>query len=249
MMLASGVRHPAVTAAGDFFFRYRNLVFPLAVLLLCALFPPKLAGNSPAADSALNWLGVLVVVAGQVLRAAVIGYAYIQRGGLKKKVYADKLVVAGFFAVSRNPLYLGNLLIYAGLFIVHNNAWTYLLGGTFFLTAYHCIVAAEERYLMGKFGETYSDYCRRVPRWWPDLARLPQAVAGMRFKMERVIAKDYSTATSWSLTLLLLLGNEAVQFSGWDGAQGRVFQLSTVAALILATSAAVSLAKRTRLIG
>ena len=43
-----------------------------------------------------------------------IGYEYIVRGGRQGKVYAEDLVQGGVFAHSRNPLYLGNLLIIVG---------------------------------------------------------------------------------------------------------------------------------------
>jgi protein-S-isoprenylcysteine O-methyltransferase Ste14 len=63
----------------------------------------------------LDALGVVVLAGGLALRSLVVGLAYIKRGGKGKKVYADALVTDGIFAHSRNPLYLGNILILCGL--------------------------------------------------------------------------------------------------------------------------------------
>ena len=98
-------------AYGDFFFRHRNTLFPLVLAALCVVFPPRLAGGSLEFDRWLDLAGLAVVLAGQALRAAVIGFAYIKRGGRNKRVHAASLVTTGLFGVCRNPLYLGNLLI------------------------------------------------------------------------------------------------------------------------------------------
>ena len=101
---------------------------------------------------------------GQSLRVLVIGLVYITRGGQNRQVWANSLVDTGMFAHSRNPLYLANLLLFTGLAIVHNGWPMYLIVVPFFVFVYVCIIAAEEHYLYGRFGETYADYCRRVPQ-------------------------------------------------------------------------------------
>lgn len=202
-------------ASGDFFFRWRNAVFPAVIVLSCLLLPPVRSFGSDVADTLLDGLGIVAVLAGLALRAAVIGYAYIRRGGVNKKVYADRLVTAGFFAVSRNPLYVGNLLVYGGLLSIHSNPWSVMLGGGFFLFAYRAIVATEERYLRRTFGADYESYCLRTPRWWPRWSGLRAALDGMEFRWRRVIAKDYSTATPALLCVLLLLGLETLRWQAW----------------------------------
>jgi hypothetical protein len=66
--------------------------------------------------------------------------AYIKRGGKAGKVYAPRLVTQGLFGHSRNPLYVGNLLVLLGVFLVHNNSVVYHIGVPFFLFAYTSIV-------------------------------------------------------------------------------------------------------------
>jgi len=208
--LAREARESLLVACGNFFFRYRNAIFPVVLLALAASFPPAYPRGSARLDRWMDLLGFAVALAGQSLRAGVIGYAYVSRGGRHGRVYAKRLVTEGFFRHSRNPLYVGNLLILLGLFIIHNNPWVYLLGGAFFLFAYRAIVAAEEAYLRGKFGTQYDAYCRDVPRWLPDFRGLRHSLEGFRFDWRRLVIKEYGSTYAWIATVLALLAYESL---------------------------------------
>jgi len=211
-------RPSAVIRYGNFLFRYRNGVFPAVMVALFVLCPPRPLGGDWAADRWLDLAGLLVCLAGQGLRAVVIGLAYIKRGGVNKQIYAQRLVQEGMFATSRNPLYVGNILVLVGLFLIHNNPLAYVLGGIFFLFSYRAIVAAEERYLRGQFGQEYEDYCRRVNRWIPSPAKIGPAVAGMQFNWRRLVIKEYGSFFSWVVTALLILGYQAWWRDKWPEA-------------------------------
>jgi len=194
-----------LVACGNFFFRYRNAVFPLVLFVLFAGFRPLYPTGSAYRAHWVATFALALTLIGQALRVAVIGYAYVRRGGKHGRVYAATLVTDGLFAHSRNPLYLGNVLILTGLFMLHNNPWVYLFGFAFFLFAYGALVAAEEAYLRARFGAEYERYCQRVNRWFPDLRGLRRSLAGMRFDWRRVLVKDYGSAYAWLLTVLVLL--------------------------------------------
>jgi protein-S-isoprenylcysteine O-methyltransferase Ste14 len=190
---------------GNFFFRTRNYIFPLIMVALFAIAPPpeRLLG-SEMLEHASNVVAVLLALLGLALRSLVIGFVYIKRGGLNKQVYAESLVTSGIFALSRNPLYVGNLMIYAGVFLLHGNWLVMVLGYGLFLVIYRAIVAAEEAYLRGKFGEAYDRYCMDVPRWWPQWSQFSAATEGMRFDARKAFFKDYSTMTTTFITLLVV---------------------------------------------
>ena len=76
---------------------------------------------------AFDAAGIVLVLLGQLLRIVTIGYEYIVRGGRNRQVYADDLVQGGMFALSRNPLYFGNVLIAVGLALVINAYAFYLI--------------------------------------------------------------------------------------------------------------------------
>jgi protein-S-isoprenylcysteine O-methyltransferase Ste14 len=182
-----------MASLGNFFFRYRNGLFPLVFVLALMAGRPRHAFGRPELDTLLDLAGALVALLGESLRVLTIGYEYIIRGGKDRRVYAAKLVQGGVFAHCRNPLYLGNLLIVAGLaLIIHSHAF-YLIFIPFMLLAYTAIVAAEEAYLRARFGTEYEQYCRRVNRWWPRWNGYRRSLRGMRFNWRRVLVKEYNT--------------------------------------------------------
>lgn len=201
--------------SGHCFFRYRDAILPGVLLTLLVLTRPKRPLESDVLDRVMDGLGLLLICAGQVLRIGTIGYAYIVRGGKDRRVYAEGLVTGGLFATSRNPLYVGNLMIYSGLMVVWNNPWVYVLGGPFFVFLYRAIVAAEEDFLHGEFGPAFERYCHDVARWIPDPRRLQRAVAGMSFNWRRVVLKEYGTIAAWTLTVSALLIVQELEFASY----------------------------------
>jgi protein-S-isoprenylcysteine O-methyltransferase Ste14 len=210
--MANSIPAPAsawVLRCGDFLFKYRNAVFP-SVFAILVLAAPASPWMSARVDAILDIAGFGLAAAGQALRVAVIGLAYIKRGGLNKKVHANTLVTEGIFAVCRNPLYVGNAMILCGLLLICNAPLAYVFAGSFFVFAYWCIIRTEETFLLGKFGSDYADYCRRVHRWLPDVGRLSEVTRGVSFNWRRVIMKDYSTFASWMIAVLVLKAYEHV---------------------------------------
>ncbi|HYV18846.1 MAG TPA: isoprenylcysteine carboxylmethyltransferase family protein [Verrucomicrobiae bacterium] len=194
--------------AGNFFFRWREILFPAVQVLLVFGFAPRpwpRAGGPDDGDA----LGLLLLVLGQGLRVAVIGFAYIKRGGQNRRIHADDLVTDGLFAHCRNPLYVGNVLILAGLFLVHGSPWVVGLGIGFFVFAYLAITLAEEAFLAGRFGAAYEDYLRRVPRFLPDLRGLGRTFEGLSFDWAKVVRKEYGSTFAWVTMLVLIVTLES----------------------------------------
>jgi protein-S-isoprenylcysteine O-methyltransferase Ste14 len=188
----------------------------LSILLVAE--PRRLFG-SERWDLVLDGVGIAIALAGQALRAMVIGLAYIKRGGEDGSIHANDLVVQGLFAHCRNPLYVGNMMEFTGLILVLNSPVGYLVGLPFFALAYYSIVLAEERFLRGKFGASFDDYCRRVNRFVPSFRGLRLTLASMQFDWKRVIRKEYGTTFVWVSTLLILLARQSHFFHGWPAAR------------------------------
>lgn len=105
--------------------------------------------------AAIAW-SVVLVVPGLVLRGYASGYVKKNR----------ELTQTGPYAWTRNPLYLGSMLIAAG-FAVALGSWVFALalaGG--FAIVYIPVIASEERFLRATFAD-FDEYCRRVPRLIP----------------------------------------------------------------------------------
>ena len=80
----------------------------------------------------------------------------------------------GPYALLRNPLYVGNILIFVGLGVM---TWPWaLLAGPLLAVHYHFIVSWEESNLREKLGPSYREYTERVPRWLPRWG--PGVIAG-----------------------------------------------------------------------
>jgi protein-S-isoprenylcysteine O-methyltransferase Ste14 len=195
---------------GHFFFRTRDLVFPAVLLALAFGTRPLVVHGDWQLDRWLDIVGLAVAMVGQLLRIAVIGFAYITRGGRNRRIHADSLVQEGIFAHSRNPLYLGNILIVAGLAIVHGSLWFYFFGIPFFVFAYLAIVAAEEDFLRREFGSAYENYCRRVNRFLPSVRGLRRTLEHLTFDWKKVVRKEYGTPFAWMSGMLAIVMVERV---------------------------------------
>jgi protein-S-isoprenylcysteine O-methyltransferase Ste14 len=78
------------------------------------------------------------------------------------------LVMDGIFAWLRNPMYVGGTIFLVGLSCLLASDWMLVMTIGFFVVLHFGVVRREERYLEAKFGESYRQYCSRVPRYgWP----------------------------------------------------------------------------------
>jgi protein-S-isoprenylcysteine O-methyltransferase Ste14 len=191
---------------GNFFFKYRNLLF---ILLYGLLFlpSPELFTENIFHAAYKTWpliIGLFVTVLGQAIRGATIGLAYIVRGGKDKKVYAEHLVSTGIFSHCRNPLYVGNILMLLGVGILANSLIYVAIIMPLFLFIYQAIVLAEENFLRGKFGADFDAYCTKVNRWIPSLKGIGATFSSMEFNWKRWVLKEYTTQFIWLAGIALL---------------------------------------------
>lgn len=75
------------------------------------------------------------------------------------------LVVDGIYRRTRNPFYLGAVLVYLGLGVAAASFWTIVLVIPLLWVINTGVIAPEERYLERKFGDAYRAYRVRVRRW------------------------------------------------------------------------------------
>jgi protein-S-isoprenylcysteine O-methyltransferase Ste14 len=210
---------------GNFFFRYRNLLF---IVLYVLLFLPSPELFSQEVFGSWFWvypfvMGLLVTFTGQAIRGATIGLAYIIRGGRDKRVYAEELVTTGIFSHCRNPLYVGNILMLLGVGILANSMLYVLIVMPLFLFIYQAIVLAEENFLRGKFGAAFEDYCRRVNRWVPSLNGIGTTFQAMNFNFRRWMLKEYNTQFVWIAGILLIIFSRYPQVTGTSNDRWYVF--------------------------
>jgi hypothetical protein len=131
-------------------------------------------------------------------------------------VYADDLVIAGIYAHSRNPMYVGNFLITIGLGVAYGSPWVYAAVIPFFSFVYYSIVLAEEAYLGKKFGLAYDEYCGTVPRFRPRFKGMRQTLRGHAYDWRKVLAKEYGTLCGTLAGLIIIPILKLWWFYGYD---------------------------------
>ena len=113
-----------------------------------------------------HYLGAIAFVIGCViLLTCIISFAVNGQGTLSPADPTKRLVTTGFYAFSRNPMYVGVTMILIGEAIVSQSEylWTYSL---FVFVAFNIfILLHEEPRLRRDFREEYIQYCQRVGRW------------------------------------------------------------------------------------
>ncbi len=247
MALLDQGHRPVATSIGDFIFRHRDWLFPVLVLGLFACATPTDKSLPEAGLArAVDFLAVLICVAGVLVRCLVIGFEHVRRAGSDRRIHADALKTGGMFRLCRNPLYVGNVLIASGIFLKHGNPFVAVAGIGLYVAIYRSIVAAEERYLVGRFGSAYADYCADVPRWVPRLSRWREARDGSVFNFRRVLLVEY---TNIGLTLSVLLMEEIYEtYSHAPSDRNGLEVLTGALVLVLAWILTVRFIKKRRII-
>jgi protein-S-isoprenylcysteine O-methyltransferase Ste14 len=147
-------------------------------------------------------VGALVMLPGLTLRGLASGH-----------VQKDKeLTTSGPYAYTRNPLYLGSLMLAAGFAIAARNWWIVAIMLLMFAVIYVPVIAGEERYLRQTFPE-YDDYARRVPRMLPRPSRYGNsrsAYSAARYWKHR----EYEAAIGCAFLLAILAAKLAIQLAG-----------------------------------
>ncbi len=78
---------------------------------------------------------------------------------------ALSIISVGPYRFSRNPIYIALSLLYAGIGIAADNLWVLVLLVPLLVVVRIGVIAREERYLEGKFGEAFLRYKAEVRRW------------------------------------------------------------------------------------
>jgi len=179
--------------AGGWLFRQRTWL-PLPVVAALLLIPPP--HDAPAS---LPIIGALIVFIGEGIRIwAVLHIGAISR---TRSDRLGPLIATGPFAYVRNPLYLGNILLWAGFSIAARLLWLAPILVVLLVLEYHAIVRWEEQLLATRIGEPYARYTRDVPRWLPSF--------------NRAAPSDSMSAFSWKQTLFSERGTLIAIFAGF----------------------------------
>ena len=137
-------------------------------------------------------LGLPLVVLGEAIRLWASGH-------IEKTL---RLATGGPYAHSRNPLYLGSVLLALGVAVACASPWVVLAVALYFLAFYPSVMREEAAFLERKFPE-YAAWARAVPLFWP--RPLPSGPRESRFEWARVrVNREWRTAAALPLIAALL---------------------------------------------
>jgi protein-S-isoprenylcysteine O-methyltransferase Ste14 len=223
------------TQFGRTLFRLRSLT-PLPVLAaILALLIREGGGLPPGGEPveiALGLVGLACCIAGQGLRAWVLGQVRDGTSGQGSELEAVALNASGPYAHVRNPLYVGNFLICLGLAVMAGSLLAAVLGLGFFCFEYAFIVPAEEGFLRERFGERFDAYCAAVPRWLWRIRPANTDRLSSRFDWRRALKKEHNPFAAWASGIVLLLALKAWQREG-AAAQGYLIRLGAAEGILL----------------
>jgi len=155
-MRVTAARESGAGDSGDFQLtrkenRLTYAVFlPMVVSWVYAVFLPLQLG--------ITWLysGLIIYLFGIVFTiVAVLNFATSPK---------DKVITKGLYSFTRNPTYIGLVLIQIGLGIACSS-WLYLLLTVVLMILLNANLPAEERYCRYRYGDDYRKYKNRTPRW------------------------------------------------------------------------------------
>jgi len=111
------------------------------------------------------YVGVLVVAGGVALLVwAVRAFAAVGTN-LSPHEPTLNLTTDGPYRLTRNPMYIGFMLLLAGISLLFSLEWGLILVPVLALVLHFGVVLREEKYLTAKFGKTYTDFTSRTRRW------------------------------------------------------------------------------------
>jgi protein-S-isoprenylcysteine O-methyltransferase Ste14 len=192
---------------GEFFFRWRSYL----PLFMAVLFIPALAHfRYPFANHRLDlaWDAGCLAIAllGQVVRFFTVGF--VPRGTSGRNTLrqvAETLNTTGLYACVRNPVYLGNFIIWFGLSLFMKSVWFAALIILFFTIFYERIIFTEETFLRQKFGDAFLQWADSTPVIIPRFRNWrPPALP---FSWKSALKREYGTffAIIATFTVLELL--------------------------------------------
>ena len=230
---------------GLFLFRHRGLfvVFLLPPALLAVL---ERRSATPPLDPGLGWLAACLAVSlvGMAVRTAAVGSA--PPGASTRSLRApsaSRLNTSGMYSLSRHPVYLGNLFVLLGFALAVRSWWFVLTAALVYWLLYERVIAAEERFLVQRFGVAHRRWAERTPTFWPRprLWRPPET----RFSWRTVLLREYNSLLLIAAILLFLRYVDQVIVRGL-GAGVWFRQDLPLTASVLALAVVVAVMRRIR---
>lgn len=139
-----------------------SIVLPTAVSIYLNTLPAFSSGKVPVLHIPFIIIGSLFLLLSLVLwiQGAIVAK-------LDENIRKNVLVTTGVYAWVRNPIYSAFMMLCTGVLLVAGNVWLFGLPLLYWLWMTVLMKLTEEKWLLKKYGDEYSTYCKKVNRCWP----------------------------------------------------------------------------------
>ncbi|MBH75723.1 MAG: lipid A phosphate methyltransferase [Flavobacteriales bacterium] len=194
---------------GDFLFKYRGQI-PILLFLLVIPFIWKTDYSSFSNKTIVtnNIISIIISFFGLLIRFYTVGKTPGGTSGRNRsKQIAKKINTKGIYSITRNPLYFGNYLIWLGISIFSLNTFFTILLSFFFFFYYGKIIKTEEKFLFKKFGNSFIEWKKRTPGFFPSFKKYKSDKYSLSIKT--ILKREYSSllATIFSFFYISTLIN------------------------------------------
>lgn len=189
---------------GNIFFRWRSFIPLLLIpLLILKLHDLQRTFTNPYIEIIYQALCLVISFTGEFVRILTIGFVPSGTSGRNTKAQrATTLNTTGIYSITRNPLYLGNYLMILGISLFSRSWEIIFINSILFFIFYVPIILTEENFLLGKFGNIFSEYSSKAPCFFPRF-RL-WASSENRWSWGMVVRREYSSLLSLALSYVFV---------------------------------------------
>jgi protein-S-isoprenylcysteine O-methyltransferase Ste14 len=136
----------------------------IAVIGMAVVLEQLWPWSTPEAD-VLVFVGWALLDGGAVFLLWTVWLMFWRKTTLNPYGKPQRLLTEGPFRISRNPLYIGILVMYLGISLIWGSVWALLLSPMLVVLLQLGIIRHEEQLLLKHFGTDYEQYCKKVRRW------------------------------------------------------------------------------------
>ena len=178
----------------------------------------------------LPFIGLMIIFMNPVLNLLIIGFAVAFSGEMLRLwavsyigsesrttsgVGGSYLVTQGPFGLMRNPLYIGNIMLYVGIGIMSNALfpWLPIIALLYFLFQYYVIIINEEDYLRETFKDKFEIYCKSAWRFIPWFNRIPAEIkSDLKFDLGSGFRSERRSMQAFVIVTILIIIFYATNF-------------------------------------
>ena len=145
---------------------FHSLLWSIIFLILIPYTIVKIFNVNRTENIYTEIIGFLLILLGSLICLKAMYDLAKERGTTTLLKRSKRLVKRGIYGRVRNPIYVGVLIILAGIFFIYPSITTFIYIILMFTGLHLWLVKVEEPLLRREFGKEFEEYKRDVPRWF-----------------------------------------------------------------------------------